>query len=138
MPKYCTITGIVPKEDLEYRQLERLGIGNFPTPLESMPRLSDELGGGRLYVKREDMTGLAMGGNKTRVLDYLLVEAKKKKADAVITTCGIQSNWSRQTVAAANQTWNETVSRSSNRPIQKEAKSLGWQYPPGPHNGRRH
>lgn len=66
-----------------------------------MPRLSEELGGASLYVKREDMSGLAMGGNKTRVLDYLLTEARKMKADAVITTCGIQSNWSRQTVAAA-------------------------------------
>jgi D-cysteine desulfhydrase family pyridoxal phosphate-dependent enzyme len=65
-----------------------------------MPRLSDELGV-KLLVKREDMTGLAMGGNKTRTLDYLLVEAKKNKADAIVTTCGIQSNWSRQTVAAA-------------------------------------
>ncbi len=86
---------------MNIQHLERVGIGNFPTPLESMPRLSDELGGARLFVKREDMTGLAMGGNKTRVLDYLLVEAKKMKADAVVTTCGIQSNWSRQTVAAA-------------------------------------
>jgi len=66
-----------------------------------MPRLTDELHGAKLIVKREDMTGLAMGGNKTRVLDYLLVEAKKKKVNAIITTCGIQSNWSRQTVAAA-------------------------------------
>jgi len=92
---------VICKNTLQIQQLERVGIGNFPTPLESMPRLSDELGGASLIVKREDMTGLAMGGNKTRVLDYLLVEAKKRKADAVITTCGIQSNWSRQTVAAA-------------------------------------
>jgi len=66
-----------------------------------MPRISEELGGAKLYVKREDMSGLALGGNKTRALDYLLVQAKQMKADAVITTCGIQSNWSRQTVAAA-------------------------------------
>jgi len=82
------------------RLQERVGIGTYPTPLEAMPRLSEDLGV-RLLVKREDMTGLAMGGNKTRTLDYLLVQAKKDKADAVITTCGIQSNWSRQTVAAA-------------------------------------
>jgi L-cysteate sulfo-lyase len=86
---------------VQIQQLDRVGIGNFPTPFESMPRLSEELGGARLYVKREDMSGLAMGGNKTRVLDYLLVQARQMKADAVITTCGIQSNWSRQTVAAA-------------------------------------
>jgi len=83
------------------RPLERVGIGIFPTPFEFMPRLAEELGGAKLYVKREDMSGLALGGNKTRSLDYLLVKAKQMKADAVITTCGIQSNWSRQTVAAA-------------------------------------
>src|SRR5579862_3759772 len=86
---------------MQIQQLERVGIGTFPTPLEFMPRLTEELGGAKLYVKREDMSGLAMGGNKTRVLDYLLVEAKRMNADAVVTTCGIQSNWSRQTVAAA-------------------------------------
>ncbi len=86
---------------MQIQQLDRVGIGNFPTPFEFMPRLSEELGGAKLYVKREDMSGLAMGGNKTRVLDYLLVQARQMKADAVVTTCGIQSNWSRQTVAAA-------------------------------------
>ncbi len=86
---------------MEIQKLERVGIGNFPTPFEFMPRLTEELGGAKLYVKREDMSGLALGGNKTRSLDYLLVKAKQMKANAVITTCGIQSNWSRQTVAAA-------------------------------------
>ncbi len=86
---------------MQIQQLERVGIGTFPTPFEFMPRLTEELGGVKLFVKREDMSGLAMGGNKTRVLDYLLVQAKQMKANAVITTCGIQSNWSRQTVAAA-------------------------------------
>lgn len=66
-----------------------------------MPALTKDLGGPRLFVKREDMTGLAMGGNKTRQLDYILADARRKGANAVITTCGIQSNWSRQTVAAA-------------------------------------
>jgi D-cysteine desulfhydrase family pyridoxal phosphate-dependent enzyme len=66
-----------------------------------MPRLEAELGGPKLFVKRDDLTGVALGGNKVRQLDYILVEAKKKHADYVITTCGIQSNWSRQTVALA-------------------------------------
>jgi L-cysteate sulfo-lyase len=83
------------------KEIERVGLGNFPTPFEEMPRLGAELRGPRLFVKRDDMSGLAMGGNKTRQLDYILVDAKKKGADAIITTCGIQSNWSRQTVAAA-------------------------------------
>lgn len=87
--------------DLLVQELERVGLGNFPTPFETMPRLEAELGGPKLFVKRDDLTGVAMGGNKVRQLDYILVEAKKKHADYVITTCGIQSNWSRQTVAFA-------------------------------------
>ena len=83
------------------QQLERVGIGNYPTPFERMPRLEAELKGPKLFVKRDDLTGVALGGNKVRQLDYILVEAKKKRADYVITTCGIQSNWSRQTVAMA-------------------------------------
>jgi L-cysteate sulfo-lyase len=78
-------------------------MGVFPTPFESMSRLAAELGGPKLYVKRDDLTGVALGGNKVRQLDYILVEAKRKKADYVITTCGVQSNWSRQTVAMATK-----------------------------------
>lgn len=81
--------------------MERVGFGNYPTPFEGMPRLEKELGGPKLFVKREDLTGVALGGNKVRQLDYILVEAKRRRADYVITTCGIQSNWSRQTVALA-------------------------------------
>jgi D-cysteine desulfhydrase family pyridoxal phosphate-dependent enzyme len=88
---------------LAIRQLERVGIGVFPTPFETMPRLQVELGGPKLFVKRDDLTGVAMGGNKVRQLNYILVEARKKKADYVITTCGVQSNWSRQTVALATK-----------------------------------
>ena len=83
--------------------MERVGIGLYPTPFEGMPRLEAELDGPRLFVKREDLTGVALGGNKVRQLDYLLVEAQRRHCDYVITTCGIQSNWSRQTVALANR-----------------------------------
>ena len=69
--------------------------------MERMPRLESLLKGPRLFVKRDDLTGVAMGGNKIRQLEYILAEAKEAKADYVITTCGIQSNWSRQTVAMA-------------------------------------
>jgi L-cysteate sulfo-lyase len=88
---------------LKVRQLERIGMGVFPTPFEPMPRLQAELGGPNLFVKRDDLTGVALGGNKVRQLDYILVEAKRKKADYVITTCGVQSNWSRQTAALATK-----------------------------------
>ena len=92
-----------PRPSLKIKQLERVGMGVFPTPFEALPRLHAELGGPDLYVKRDDLTGIALGGNKVRQLDYILVKAKKMKADYVITTCGIQSNWSRQTVALATK-----------------------------------
>ena len=66
-----------------------------------MPRLEKELKGARLFVKRDDLTGVAFGGNKIRHLQYLMTEAKKIHADYVITSSGIQSNWARQTVGMA-------------------------------------
>jgi D-cysteine desulfhydrase family pyridoxal phosphate-dependent enzyme len=74
-----------------------------------MSRLEAELKGPSLFVKRDDLTDLAMGGNKVRQLDYILVEAVKRKADTLITTCGVQSNWSRQMVGAAIKLGMETV-----------------------------
>ncbi len=66
-----------------------------------MPRLSEALAGPRLWIKRDDCTGLAGGGNKTRKLEYLLAEALDAGADCVLTTGAIQSNHARQTAAAA-------------------------------------
>jgi len=83
--------------------LARVRLGNFPTPLEEMKRLSARLGGPRLFIKRDDLTGLALGGNKTRNLEFTLGDAVDKGADMVITTAGLQSNWARQTTAAANR-----------------------------------
>jgi D-cysteine desulfhydrase family pyridoxal phosphate-dependent enzyme len=85
---------------LQIQEFERVGLGTFPTPLEFLPRLSEILGPS-IYVKRDDMTGLAMGGNKVRKLDFLLADVRRKKADIVITTSGLQSNWARQTTASA-------------------------------------
>jgi D-cysteine desulfhydrase family pyridoxal phosphate-dependent enzyme len=86
---------------LKASKLKRAGLGLYPTPYERMPRLEREVGGPRLFVKRDDLTGLAMGGNKARQLNYLLVDAVRKKSDVIITTTGLQSNWARQTTAAA-------------------------------------
>lgn len=72
-----------------------------PTPIESMPRLTELLGGPRLFIKRDDCTGLAMGGNKTRKLEFLVGEAMQEKADMLITQGAVQSNHVRQTAAAA-------------------------------------
>jgi L-cysteate sulfo-lyase len=73
------------------------------TALEPMPRLSKKLGGPQLYVKRDDCTGLAFGGNKTRKLEYVLADAISQGADVLITTGGPQSNHARQTAAAASR-----------------------------------
>jgi len=76
-------------------------LAQLPTPLEPLPRLSAELGGPRIWVKRDDQTGLAMGGNKVRKLEYLLADANAQGADVVLTTGATQSNHCRQTAAAA-------------------------------------
>ena len=84
-----------------FKDLPRLPLAHLPTPLEAMPRLSEALGGPRLWIKRDDLTGLATGGNKTRKLEFLMAEALAQEADTVITTGAPQSNHCRQTAAAA-------------------------------------
>lgn len=79
----------------------RISLGHFPTPLEPMGNLTAALGGPRLWVKRDDCTGLSSGGNKTRKLEYLMAEAIAARADVVITQGATQSNHARQTAAAA-------------------------------------
>lgn len=79
----------------------RLIFAHLPTPVEAMPRLSATLKGPRLLVKRDDQTGLAFGGNKTRKLEYLLADARAKGADMLISAGAVQSNHCRQTAAAA-------------------------------------
>lgn len=80
---------------------ERLRIATLPTPLHHLPRLSARLGGPQIYIKRDDLTGLAFGGNKTRKLEYLVADAQRQSATHLITAGGIQSNHVRQTAAAA-------------------------------------
>jgi len=80
--------------------LPRVTLADLPTPLHDCPRLSAAVGGPRLLIKRDDMTGLALGGNKTRKLEYLLAEALNEGADTVVTSAAMQSNMCRQTAAA--------------------------------------
>lgn len=80
--------------------LSRVSLANLPTPLEHLPRLSEKLGV-EIWIKRDDLTGLATGGNKTRKLEYLIADALEQPADCVITAGGPQSNHCRQTAAAA-------------------------------------
>jgi len=79
----------------------RVPLAHLPTPLELLPRLSDHLGGPAIYVKRDDCTGLATGGNKTRKLEFSMGAALEQGADTVITVGAVQSNHVRQTAAAA-------------------------------------
>jgi L-cysteate sulfo-lyase len=79
----------------------RQRLGHLPTPLEPMDRLSEILGGPRLWVKRDDCTGLSSGGNKTRKLEFLMGEACQQGVDTIITQGATQSNHARQTAAAA-------------------------------------
>jgi len=82
------------------RTIPRIRIALLPTPVEALPRLSAELGGPTILVKRDDLTGLAFGGNKTRKLDYLLAEAQANGAHTIVTAGAVQSNHCRQTAAA--------------------------------------
>ncbi|MEM6853118.1 MAG: D-cysteine desulfhydrase family protein [Planctomycetota bacterium] len=81
----------------------RVRLAHLPTPIQPWPRLSDALGGPQLWVKRDDLTGLATGGNKTRKLEFLVADALEAGADSLITAGGPQSNHCRQTAAAAAQ-----------------------------------
>lgn len=77
----------------------RLHFAHLPTPLEPMENLTKLLGGPRLWIKRDDCTGLSTGGNKTRKLEFLMADALANKADTVITQGATQSNHARQTAA---------------------------------------
>ena len=79
----------------------RVSLAHLPTPLEHLPRLSEHLGGPQIYVKRDDCTGLASGGNKTRKLEYSMAAALEEGADTIVTVGAVQSNHVRQTAAAA-------------------------------------
>ena len=81
--------------------IPRLHFAHLPTPIERLPRLSDALGGPRLLIKRDDQTGLAFGGNKTRKLEFLVAEARGQGAETLISGGALQSNHCRQTAAAA-------------------------------------
>ncbi len=81
--------------------LPRVALGFFPTPLNELNRLSQKLNGPKIFIKRDDNTGLALGGNKTRKLEYIMADALAKGTDTVITAGAAQSNHCRQTAAAA-------------------------------------
>jgi D-cysteine desulfhydrase family pyridoxal phosphate-dependent enzyme len=83
------------------RGLKRVSLAHLPTPVEPLDRLSALLGGPRVWVKRDDCTGLGTGGNKTRKVEFLMADALAKGADTVVTVGAIQSNHARQVAAAS-------------------------------------
>ena len=83
--------------------LPRISLGFYPTPLTEAKHLSSALNGPRIFIKREDLSGLALGGNKCRKLEFIMAEAKKQGANAVISTASSQSNYCLQIAAAARK-----------------------------------
>ena len=79
----------------------RVSLAHLPTPLDPCPRLAEAIGVGALHIKRDDLTGLAFGGNKTRHLEFTFAEILKSGADTVVAGAYTQSNWCRQITAAA-------------------------------------
>ena len=86
---------------MNYDHIARESLGFFPTPLVELSRLSKKLDGPTIFMKRDDNTGLALGGNKTRKLEFIIGDALAKGADTIITAGAAQSNHCRQTAAAA-------------------------------------
>jgi 1-aminocyclopropane-1-carboxylate deaminase/D-cysteine desulfhydrase-like pyridoxal-dependent ACC family enzyme len=80
--------------------LPRLSLGSLNTPIQEMPRLQAALQAPPLYVKRDDLTGLAFGGNKTRMLEFSLADALAQGADTIVTGAAVQSNYCRQMAGA--------------------------------------
>jgi len=88
---------------MQIGNLPRIRLAHLPTPLEDAPRLTEFLGGPRIWIKRDDLTGLAIGGNKARKLEFLLGQARQSRCDVVITVGAVQSNHARMTAAAARR-----------------------------------
>lgn len=88
---------------MNFNKIPRVYLANLPTPFEEAPRLADKIGLSKLLIKRDDLTGLAGGGNKARKLEYDFAEVIRGGYDVVITAGGIQSNHARMTAAACRK-----------------------------------
>jgi L-cysteate sulfo-lyase len=95
--------------DMRINELPRINLADLPTPLQELTNLAKVLKGQRIFIKRDDLTGLAFGGNKTRKLEFLIADAIDKKADCLVTGAGFQSNWCTQAVAAGNKSGMKTI-----------------------------
>jgi L-cysteate sulfo-lyase len=95
---------ISPKElQDKINKIPRIMIGHIPTPLDACPNLTRALGGPKIFMKRDDCTGLAFGGNKTRQLEFIMADVINSGADIVVAGAASQSNLCRQTAAAARK-----------------------------------
>jgi D-cysteine desulfhydrase family pyridoxal phosphate-dependent enzyme len=86
----------------DWPEFPRVDLAGGPTPLEFAPRLTHAIGGPRIWIKRDDLTPLALGGNKLRKLEYLIADALRERAEVVVTAGAAQSNHAVQTAAACN------------------------------------
>lgn len=86
---------------VQFEGIDRLTLSHLPTPLEYASRLTQTLGGPQIWIKRDDLTGLALGGNKTRKLDFFMADALRHDADCIVTMGPLQSNHVRLTAAAS-------------------------------------
>jgi D-cysteine desulfhydrase family pyridoxal phosphate-dependent enzyme len=93
---------------MDLHTLPRFPLATLPTPLDELPRLSQELGV-RVVMKRDDLTGFALGGNKARKLEFLVADALEHKCDVLVTGGGVQSNHIRTTAAAARKAGMDAV-----------------------------
>ncbi|MHA2394791.1 MAG: D-cysteine desulfhydrase family protein [Promethearchaeota archaeon] len=88
---------------MKFDDIPRVKLASLPTPLEALNNLSKKLDGPQIFIKRDDMTGLATGGNKTRILEFILGDALSSNADIIVTGANPQSNFVRQTTAAVRK-----------------------------------
>ena len=84
-------------------KIPRIPLCSLPTPIAPLKRLSKHLGGANIFIKRDDLTGIAFGGNKNRKLEFLLADALEKGSDVIITEGALQSNHCLQTAACASK-----------------------------------
>lgn len=91
------------------KKYDRVHLGFLPTRLQYMENLTELVQGPKIFIKRDDCTGLAFGGNKVRKLEFVMADALRKKAEVVITAGGLQSNWARQMAAATRKLGMEVI-----------------------------
>ena len=97
--------GAISASEMKKRigEFAKIKLINSPTPFQKLENLSHNLEGPEIFVKRDDLTGLAFGGNKSRKLEFIIQDALNKKADVILTWASVQSNWCLQTAAAARK-----------------------------------